>query len=457
MKYLYSLFFENIKKNNLIKKGDTVLSAFSGGKDSVTLLVLLKKLQNDIDFKLKALYFNHNLRKDSDKEEEWVESYIKTMDNIELVKGSSDVKTFKEKNRINLENAASILRYDFFNDSSKKFTNPKIATGHSRSDLSETFFIKLFRGSGLQGLSGIFGFKNKKIIRPLLIFSKSEILDFLKRSNLKFYSDPSNKIDTFLRNNIRNNLIPEIEKIEPEIDKRIYRTVSIIQEEYEFFRKLSTDFLSANLICNKILPVSKLLSEPLALRRHIIREFIRILKGNLLNINFYHIEQLANSSGESKGISIPGLTVVKKKGFMYEKKINIHNYRYEIEKETAINIREICSNIVISSTEEFVKPTTNFEIIIPAKKIIYPVVIRNPLSIDKYIKINSDIHQKVFEMIRYYGIPADIRNLLPVIINGNNEPIWVCGSPLSDKYKVENFKRGNFLRIELISPLIQAL
>ena len=454
MKYLYPRFYNNVKQNNLISDNDIVLSAFSGGKDSVTLLLLLNRLQEDIRFTLKAVYFNHRIRSDANEEEIWVENYFEQK-KTDLIKGSSNVISFKSRNKLNLENAASISRYDFFNKVADKFPNSRIATGHSKSDLSETFFIKLFRGSGLQGLSGIFGLKGERIIRPLLIFTKSEILEFLERSGEEFFSDPSNRSDTFLRNNIRNNLMPEVEKIEPDIDKHIFRTVSIIQEEFEYFRSIAGGFLSENLICGEVLPVKKLKVEPLALRRHIIREFIRSQKGNLLNIDFEHIEQLTDNFDKKTGISIPGINFSIKKGFIYNKQIRIPEYEYLLDSPGETKLKEISSKIMVTSSDEFRKPEDNYEIIVNAKEIIYPLVLRSAKNFDKYQKINSNVKQKVFEMIRASGIPSDLRNLLPVIVNGNNELLWVCGSPVADKYKVNDYK-GNYIKLIMKSPLFQA-
>lgn len=455
MKHLYPRFLKNIKQNNLILKNDTVISAFSGGKDSITMLLLLERLKKDIPFELKAAYYNHRIRKDASEEEKWVDRFFSKM-NIELIKGTGNVITFKSRNKLNLENAASISRYDFFNKIADKFSQSKIATGHSRSDLTETFFIKLFRGSGLQGLSGIFGLKGERIIRPLLLFSKSEIFEFLERSGIEYFTDPTNKSTVFLRNNIRKNLIPEIEKIEPLIDKHIFRTVSIIQEEYEYFRNRAQSYLKDHLICEKILRLQSLQSEPLALRRHIVREFIRSVKGDLLNIDFDHIEQLTNSRIDKKGISIPGINFAIKKGFLFDMRTSFQEYKYLIQGDGQTEIPEICSSIRIEKTDVFRKPSDIFEIILPAEKLKFPVVVRNPENTDKYRKINSKIDQKVYEMIRCSGIPSEIRNLFPTILNGNDEIIAVCGSNISDSYKVPDMK-GNFYRIRLLSPLDQLL
>ncbi len=453
MKNLYPRFLKNIIDNRLIEKGDTVISGFSGGKDSVSLLLLLKELQKDIDFKLIAAYFNHKLRVDSDNEEKWIEEFM-NVNNIKLIKGKGNVILFKEENKLNLENAASLSRYDFFNKVSKKYNSAKIATGHSKSDLTETFFIKLFRGSGLQGLSGIYGLKGERIIRPLLIFSKSEILDFLKRSTVKFYSDPTNESDTFLRNNIRNNLIPEIERIVPEIDDHIFRTVTIIQDEFEFFKKLATDFLDRNIICNKIIPLKKLKIQQTALKRHIIREYIRKLKGNLLNIKFDHIKSILDNNGEMSGISIPGVNLFIKKGFLYPESIKLDRFEYKFDTPGIYEIKEIDTQLAIEVRTSYVKPKNNFEFVIPYDVKPFTITVRNPEKGDKYRKINSQISQKVFEMIRSSGIPSDLRNLQPVLLDKRQKIIGVSGSPISEDFKVKDKKNEKYLSLKFRSPLL---
>lgn len=419
------------------------------------MLLLLERLKEDIPFELKAAYYNHRIRPDASEEEEWVDKFFSNL-NIELIKGNGNVITFRLRNKLNLENAASISRYDFFNKIADKFSQSKIATGHSRSDLTETFFIKLFRGSGLQGLSGIFGLKGERIIRPLLLFSKSEILEFLKRSGIEYFTDPTNRSTQFLRNNIRKNLIPEIEKIEPLIDKHIFRTVSIIQEEFEYFRNRAQTYLKDHLICGKVLKLEPIHSEPLALRRHIIREFIRSIKGDLLNIDFDHIEQLTSPRIDKKGVSIPGINFAIKKGFLFDLRTSFQEYKYLIRSEGETDIPEICSSVRIEKESTFSKPLDIFEIILPAEKLKFPITVRNPENTDKYRKINSKIDQKVHEMIRCSGIPSEIRNLFPIILNGNNEIISVCGSNIADSYKVSDMT-GNFYRIRLQSPLAQLL
>jgi tRNA(Ile)-lysidine synthase len=448
MKISYPSFLENIKKNHLVEDHDTIILGFSGGKDSVTLFYLLQELKKDIDFHLVAAYFNHKLRSDAVKEEQWVRDFCQCR-NLELVIGSKNVIQFKKKHKLNLEHAASLSRYSFFQQVSSQYKNAKVATAHTKSDLTETFFIKLFRGSGLQGLSTIYSKKENTIIRPLLLFDQEEILAFLKRNNIPFYQDYTNEQDEFLRNRIRHHVVPEVKKIEPNIHQHIFKTVSIIQEEYDYFSELAKKILSDHLILDKVLPANILKKYHLALQRHIIREYIRLLKGNLLNVDFGHIEAVRTRHSQVGGLAIPGIELTFHKGFIFPGDFSIPDYNYKITSLGSLEIKETRKTVIIEKVDSFHKPENNERIIIPLSLVKFPLTVRNPISHDKYFKINTTVKQKVFEMIRASGIPSQLRNLCPVILDGDGEIIWVVGSPVAEDFKVKNVRATEFLKISI--------
>lgn len=450
MNQLYRLFLENTRIHYLIIPHDTVILGFSGGKDSVSLLLLLKELKKDIPFNLIAAYFNHGLRKDANAEEKWVRTFCENHE-IELVTGSKNILQFKKETGLNLEHAASLSRYRFFQEVSSKYKNSKVATAHTRSDLSETFFIKLFRGSGLQGLSAISSKKENNIIRPLLLFTQNEILSFIQRNNIEFYQDPTNQEDLFLRNRIRHHLVPEIKKIEPNIDNHIFQTVSIIQEEYEYFSETAGDILAQHLILGKILPLHILEEYHLAIQRHVIREYIRLLKGNLLNIGFAHIEAVRTQAQSMRGLAIPGLELKFHKGYIFPTGLTIPGYCYRMDKPGVLEIKEIRQKLHIQEPHAFQKPWSNHEIVVPADAVAFPLTVRNPQREDKYIKINTAIKQKVYEMIRASGTPSEMRNLCPVVLNGDGRIIWAAGSPVSEQFKVDIKKDKKLLKISLLT------
>jgi tRNA(Ile)-lysidine synthase len=449
MKYIYPPFFRHISDKQLIRAGDTIIAAFSGGKDSLSLLHLMKRLEQDIPVQLIAAYFNHRIRTDHSEEQRFVEKTCRDMD-IQLVVQSEDVESYRKKNRLNLEHAASLLRYRFLEEAGRKYRPAKIATGHTRSDLAETFLIKLLRGSGSRGLSSIYARKGTRIIRPLLIFSKEETEDFLQRNHIGFYSDTTNLDNTLLRNRIRHILLPEIKKIEPGIERHLFNTAAIIQDEYDYFISRSREFLTQNLILDHVLPMDPLKSQHPALQRFILREYIRRLKGDLLDINFSHIENILHHQSRARCGSLPGLSLKYRKGFLYPANFRIPAYHYTADSLGTIVLNETGKKISIKKTGAFRTPRNNFEMITPLKTLRFPLRIRNANRNDAYTKINSGINQSVFEMIRSTGIPSDLRNLCPLILDAVKNPVWVAGSPLAEPFKVKEKKQGPFIRISYV-------
>jgi tRNA(Ile)-lysidine synthase len=448
MKLLFPEFKKNIEDHGLVRPGDTVILGFSGGKDSVALALLLQELQKHVSFRLVAAYFNHRLRADAGEEEKWVRAFCAARA-IALETGSRDLKRFRAENRLNLEHAASLSRYDFFNALAGKIPGARVATAHSRSDLGETFFIKLFRGSGLQGLSAIFASKEKKIIRPLLIFSEAQILAFLERNHGEYYQDPTNRQDDFLRNRIRHALMPAAREIEPDIEERIFKTVLLIQDEFDYFQDRTRAILEANLILGMILPAKAFAGLHPAVARHLAREYLRRLKGNLLGVGFEHIADFLNSLETGRGLSLPGLNLKFAKGWIFPEKVRVADYRVTINGAGKWPVPEIDRSFSIKRSTRFRMPKDNFTVLVPEGKLRFPLSARPARSTDKYQKIHSPYRQSVFEMIRSSGLPAPLRRLAPLLENGDGKIIWVCGSPLAAPFAVSDRDRGPFVCIRV--------
>lgn len=448
MKLLFPEFKKNIQDHELVRAGDTVILGLSGGKDSVTLAVLLQELQKHIPFRLVAAYFNHGLRSDAPEEENWVCAFCAAR-GIELETGSRDLRRFREENRLNLEHAASLSRYDFFKTLANKIPGARVATAHNRSDLSETFFIKLFRGSGLQGLSAIFQNKEKKIIRPLLIFSATDILAFLERNRLEYYQDPTNLQDDFLRNRIRHLLMPRVAEIEPAIEDRIFKTVLLIQDEFDFFQGQAQAVLDKKLILGTVLPASAFHGLHPAQARHLAREYLRRLKGDLLGIDFEHIADFLQSLQNGRGLSLPGVNLKFSKGWIFPEKVRISDYALEIKGSGRWHVPACGRTIIVKKISRFKLPAGNTEILVPTARLRFPLLARPARSSDKYQKIHSPYRQSVLEMIRSSGLPAPLRRLCPVLENGDGEIIWVVGSPLAAPFAVDDPARGPFSHIQI--------
>ena len=205
----------NIVENNLIENGEKILVAVSGGPDSMCLLnslYLLKnvlKNENSIEYDLAVAHVNHMIREESKFEKIYVEEYCKKI-NIPFFYLEENIPFISKKKKISEESCGREVRYNFFNKVllENKFT--KIATAHNLNDDVETILLNLIRGSGLKGLTGM-DFKFKNIIRPLVNIAKSDIMEYNILQNLNPCIDKTNFENKYVRNKIRNLLIPTLQ------------------------------------------------------------------------------------------------------------------------------------------------------------------------------------------------------------------------------------------------------
>jgi len=230
-------FKETLRRYRLIRAGDHVLLAFSGGADSTALLALLLELQKESFFQLSLAHFNHLLRKNAVHDEEFVLDMARRFA-LPFYAGREDVGAYAKKNNRSVEEAGRLLRYEFLKRTAAKIGANKIATAHTMTDQAETFIMRLLRGSGSRGLGGIYPAVDGLIIRPLIGIERSEIERFLKRMKLPFRRDESNRDKRYLRNKIRLVLMPYLRKyFEPGIVPLLARTAEILREEDDFVEK----------------------------------------------------------------------------------------------------------------------------------------------------------------------------------------------------------------------------
>jgi tRNA(Ile)-lysidine synthase len=235
--------------SNYIDKQQVVYVAFSGGIDSVALLYACSVLKKDGRLnELKAIHVNHNLSINAKLWEDHCINICKKL-NIEL----TIYNIFIETNKDGLESAARKGRYDVFNKVVKH--NEQLLLGHHADDVAETILFRLFRGTGIDGLQGP-KLKRKigegTLIRPLLKFSKKELLDFITTNKIDYIEDESNKESNQDRNYIRNKIMPLIHERWQNSEKRIQLTSELIQEKLEIFNSLFIEKYATILVNNQI-------------------------------------------------------------------------------------------------------------------------------------------------------------------------------------------------------------
>lgn len=223
---------------SLLKKGQTVAVALSGGKDSVCLLDLLLEAANRLSVTVKAINVEHGIRGErSVKDSEFCKKLCEKL-NVPLKAYSVDAPAFAKEKGVSEETAARLLRYDCFDDALSCGFCDVVATAHHRSDSAETVLFNLFRGTSAKGVCGIAATaRNGKIVRPLLKAAKKQIDERIADRKLEFVEDETNFRNEYSRNFIRNRVIPTIEECFPSAIDKIADFSSILRQEDDYLDK----------------------------------------------------------------------------------------------------------------------------------------------------------------------------------------------------------------------------
>lgn len=213
-------FLDWVAKHKLIANGTTVLLAVSGGVDSMAMAHLF--LANKIPFAV--AHCNFKLRgDDADKDELLIKQWCADNE-IPFHAVSFDTMKYAEEWKKGIQETARILRYDWLEKIRVEKSYSCIATAHHANDNAETLLMNLFKGTGIAGLHGILP-KNGKVIRPLLFAEKKDVEEYVKENSVPYRNDASNKSDKYTRNDIRLNIIPQIEKSFPNLIQNINNSI----------------------------------------------------------------------------------------------------------------------------------------------------------------------------------------------------------------------------------------
>ena len=223
-----------INLENHLNLDNKIYIAFSGGSDSSALLYLISDLRDRYELNLEAIHINHNLSDDSKKWEEHCKSICKTL-NLPITIRSIQIGTSGD----GLESAARKQRYKEFENILEE--GDQLLMAHHADDVAETFMLRLFRGTGSDGLGGPQlkrSVGKGTLVRPLLDYSKKELLDFIKIRDIKFIEDLSNCEVNQDRNFVRNTLMPLIGERWNNVSSRISNTSKLLQERNKIFSQL---------------------------------------------------------------------------------------------------------------------------------------------------------------------------------------------------------------------------
>ncbi len=426
-------FKDEIRSINL-RDNSKIIISISGGIDSVGLLFLLKALDR---YQLVLVHVNHGLRERSIIDEKFIKKISKEI-HIPLFLKKLDPSSIKKN--MNIEQWGRENRYKFLEKISIDTASKAIMTGHHGNDQIETLLMNIKRGSGVLGMRGI-AKRNEKLIRPLLKFSKKEIVLFSERVGYKYCKDETNNNLTFRRNFIRNNIVKPWEERYPSLIKGFADTAKNVSNWQDSF-----DFM----IVNYIFPRVKILNENFEIDKKLFLDFPNILRTRIIHlltknkivgfwtkhkINMLNNFFTRNNTGSIFELSKTYRLLIDRKYILGEKvnftkNLKINNLK--INKWVPIN--NINIELCVSNDKRDLLLDSS-EIVDWSKLKNKKISIRNWEKGDAFRPLGLTKYQKLSDFFINNKINQFKKETTPLMI-ANEEIIWVCGFRISDRVKV---------------------
>lgn len=430
--------YEYIKKHNLIERGDHIILGLSGGPDSVCLFFILKELRDDIGFHLHPLHLNHGFRgEEADRDQVFCRNLGDTY-GIKVKEVEVDCPALANIKNISHEEAGRLARYQAFAELGEGIVfkgiekkKVKFAVAHHRGDQVETVLMRIIRGTGIEGLGAMrpltvhsTGFS---IIRPMLDIPKEDIMDYLNREKIEYCTDKTNEKNMYLRNKIRLDLIPYLEKeFNPNIKESLIKLSKIAGETSEYldkeirnsYKDVAKEGMKED-VDSVILNITSLRGKESVIKKGIIIYGLNRI-GLDQDLSYSHVEGILNLL-ESKSPSAQGHLP---KGFQAQREYDaLKLYRIEEGKKIPkIKLKTVTGR-------EYNKLNNRNRIFIDGKKFfetfssMETIKCRTRIAGD-FIYIGEGKRKKIKDLFIDDKIPRYMRDEKPLVVVGNYV-IWI--------------------------------
>jgi len=436
-----------IHKHKLLKAGDRVGAAVSGGADSVAMLRLLLELRSELGIVLSVVHFNHKLRgAESDADEHFVAELAQRHE-LQFHCASGDVARHATEQRLSLETAARNLRYDYFHRLLCEGCVNRVATAHTLDDQAETVLMRITRGAGTRGLAGIYpklselpdpgAQSDLAIVRPLLGIRRQELEAYLKAAGQDWRQDSSNRDLRHARNRVRHGILPRLEQsLNPSVREALAETAEIARAEEEYWQEEVTHLLpNVWSVPEKSLCLQNLPKLPLALRRRVVRAAADSLG---LRLEFRQVEEILEiASGKAKSADLPdGWRVSCQKGkvkFVVPDKLpNATDYEYRLPVPGEVPVPELGVRFVarIQAVGELREGS---ECLLDQAALGSKLSIRNWRAGDRFWPEHRKGAKKIKTLLQEKHLTGLERKLWPVVAR-QDEVVWLRGFPRSAKF-----------------------
>jgi len=452
------------RKHDLLRAGDRVAVAVSGGADSVALLRLMLETRDDVGLVVSVVHLNHQLRgAESDLDEAFVRE-LADAHRLELISRRCDVNEQAAENNMSIEAAARRLRYKFFHEILGQDACSKIATAHTLDDQAETVLLKLARGAGTRGIAGIWPKvavshqpsavsddapkvddrrpTTGTIIRPLLSTRRSVLREYLVALGQTWREDSSNRDLRHTRNRIRHGILPRLERhVNPNVLETLAGAAEIARAEEEYWaREIERWLPQAWMPDARGGSVDRKLLErfPLAVRRRLLRAAAESFG---LDLRFEHVERILGLEVTGSRCFLMHRWSAQLEGgeIKFRKRTRADlNYRYELSIPGKIAVPEVGLQIEavrIAGTQ--LPHTCEVKAVLDRRFAGKNLTIRNWQPGERFWPSHSKDPRKVKELLQDRHVTGDEKRLWPVIASGD-EVIWMSGFGVRRDFQRKN-------------------
>jgi tRNA(Ile)-lysidine synthase len=444
-----------IEQRHLISGGEKLLVAVSGGPDSVCLLHILVKLQEELTAKLHVAHLNHQLRgAESEADADYVSDLARQW-GIPATIERRDVKGYQTRQRLSLEEAAREVRYRFLTQVAGSIGADRVAVGHTKDDHIETILMHLIRGAGTRGLRGLQPYTEWQsktgrlvIIRPLLEISHQETEDYCRHHRLAPRLDASNLSLSPLRNKIRHQLLPLLQSYNPRIAEALLRTGHIASDDIDFLDKEIARLW--NRIAKQRGETITLDKEgfdqlPPTLKRYLLRASAERLLGSAKDIEMRHIEEMMSALAKPAGkrLSLPGGLIFSLgyDQYLLASDLAALSPLPGLEGEVQLNIPGQTQipgwriEAAIIDREQMTEKGGDFTAYFDLGKTGDKLLLRPRQRGDRFQPLGLSQPKKVGEFMINAKIPQAWRQQVPIVCSPS-QILWVVGWRIDDRVKV---------------------
>ncbi len=442
-----------ITQHQMIQPKETVLVGVSGGVDSLALLYALHTLRNQLNCHLHIAHLDHGFREDSADDAAYVAEQADRLD-LPISRDRIDVPQLIRDQKLSAEMAARRARYQFYEQISERIGATKIALGHHRGDQSETVLMNLLRGAGASGLKGMLPVRAGKFIRPLLAFSRKEIEDYVAQLGLRPRCDTTNSQLDYLRNRVRLELIPSLERgYNSNVQNALNQTAELLQAESDYLEAVAYDAFqvcrTASCRSDTVILDRCLFREyHLALRRRILRLAVAAVFGEVRDLYFNHFESmliLIDREVPNSVLDLPNGGVFRRaynRVFIQKSIDSYPSFEYEVAVPGQTSLPPLDAEMIATVVERPMDctaadkfPDGKFEAVFDLDRLQLPLKLRQRRDGDRFQPFGMQGRKKLKDLLIDAKIPRQERGRVPVLMS-RDEIIWVIGYRTSEPFKV---------------------